>query len=61
MEKEMEKGKNMILMVIQYLKVSIYILTNYMENIILVENQNMKVNIYMIKNIMEKDMKKMVI
>ena len=61
MEKEMEKEKNIIIMVIQNLKVYIYIQKNKVVIHILMEKQNMKVNIYMIKNGMEKGLMEIII
>ena len=58
MIKKMEKEKNMILMVNQYLKENMYITIKLEVQNIIKENQNMKENIYMIENIMEKVMMK---
>ena len=52
--------KNMMKMVIYYLKENIYMILEEKENYITLINQNMKENFYLIKNGMEKDMMKMV-
>ena len=61
MEKEMEKEKNLILMVNQNLKENIYMINFKKEKTILIIDYNMKENIYMGENGMVKDMMKMVI
>ena len=61
MGKEMEKEKNITMMVNYNLKENIYMVIKEKENYILMEIQNMKVNIYTIKNITEKDLAQMVI
>ena len=62
MVKELEQGKNIIMMIESYyLKENIYITIEKVVNFILKEDQNMKGNFYMIKNGMEKDMMKQVI
>ena len=57
----MEKEKNIMLMVIYFLKENIYIIKKEKEKNMLIINQNMKENIYIIKNGMVKDMMKIVI